>query len=57
MYGSKGIRQWPINWNTSQIISHKITPFVDYNKWLKRLDTQLNEPTNQNKADSPKLLR
>ena len=21
---------------------------VDYNKWLKRLDTKLNEPTNQN---------
>ena len=24
---------------------HKITPSVDYNKWLKRLKTQLNEPT------------
>ena len=23
-------------------------PFVDYNQWLKRLDTQLNKPTNQN---------
>ena len=21
---------------------HKITPSVDYNKWLKHLDTQLN---------------
>ena len=30
----------------------KITPSVDYNQWLKRLDNQLNEPTNQ----SPKLL-
>ena len=26
---------------------HKITPSVHYNLWLKRLDTQLNEPTNQ----------
>ncbi len=32
----------------------KIAPFVDYNWWLKRLDTQLNEPTNQNL--SPQLL-
>ena len=24
------------------------TPSVDYNWWLKRLDTKLNEPTNQN---------
>ena len=23
-------------------------PPVDYNYWLKRLDTELNEPTNQN---------
>ena len=27
---------------------HKITPSVDYNWWFKRLDTQLNESTNQN---------
>ena len=27
---------------------HKIAPSVDYNWWLKRLDTQLNEPPNQN---------
>ena len=26
---------------------YKITPYVDYNLWLKRLDTQLKEPTNQ----------
>ena len=26
---------------------HNITPSVDYNNWLKCLDTQLNEPTNQ----------
>ena len=35
--GSKGIRQWWIN--------HIIYPSVDYNQ---RLDTQVNEPTNQN---------
>ena len=29
---------------------------VDYNQWLKRLDTQLNKPTNQNSIKSPKLL-
>ena len=27
---------------------NKITPSIDYNKWLKRLDTQQNEPTEQN---------
>ena len=26
---------------------NKITPSVDNNKWLKRLDTQLNKKTNQ----------
>ena len=26
----------------------QITPSVDYNKWLKLLATQLNEPTNKN---------
>ena len=30
-----------------QMIINKIILSVDYNKWLKRLDTQLNEPTNQ----------
>ena len=30
------------------MIIHKITPYVDYNKWLKRFDTQFNEPANQN---------
>ena len=32
---------------------HKIILSVDYKYWLKRLDTQLNEPNNQN---SRKLL-
>ena len=29
------------------MVIHKITPSVDYNHWLKCLDTQLNEPTYQ----------
>ena len=33
----------------------QITPFVDYNQWLKRLGTQLNEPTNQNLMKVPKV--
>ena len=32
---------------------HKIIPSVDYNYWLKRLNTQLSEPTNQNSIKSP----
>ena len=28
------------------MMKHKITPSVDYNQLLKRLDTQLNKPTN-----------
>ena len=27
---------------------NKITISLDYNLWLKRLDTQINESTNQN---------
>ena len=33
---------------------HKTIPSVDYNQWLKRLDNQLNELTNQNKMKFPK---
>ena len=29
---------------------HRITPSVDLNLWLKRLNTQHNHPTNQNKT-------
>ena len=36
---SKGIRQCLINISTSPMIIHKITPSVDYNQWLKRLNT------------------
>ena len=35
----------------------KITPPVDYNKCLKRLDTQQNEPTNQNSLKVPKVVK
>ena len=31
----------------------QITPSVDNNKWLKRLDTQLNEPTKSKFTKSP----
>ena len=36
---------------------HRITPSVDYNKWLKRMDTQLNEPTNKNSIKVPKVVK
>ena len=36
---------------------HKIIPSVDYNLWLKRLDTQLNKPTYQNSLKVPKKLK
>ena len=29
-------------------------PSLDYNQWLKRLNTQLNEPTNQSLIIVPK---
>ena len=36
---------------------HKINSSVDYNKWLKLLDTQLNEPTNQNSIKVTKVVK
>ena len=36
---------------------HKIFPSVDYNWWLKPLDTQLNEATNQNSIKVPKVVK
>ena len=40
------------------MMTHKITPFLDYNKWLKkRLDIQLNEQTNQNSIKVPKVVK
>ena len=29
-----GIRQWPINWGTTQMRINKITPYLYYNWWL-----------------------
>ena len=51
-HGSKMIRQW-VNWYTIQRMIHKITPSVNYNKWLKRLDIQLIEPNKTNFNNSP----
>ena len=39
------------------MIIHKIIPSVDYNKWLKRLDTQNNEPTNQISRKVPEVVK
>ena len=36
---------------------HKITPSLDYNQWLKRLDTKLNKPTPQNSIKVPKVYK
>ena len=35
----------------------QITPSIDYNFWLIRLDTQLNETTNQNSIKVPKVVK
>ena len=32
-------------------------PAVDYNQWLKRWDTQLNEPNIQNLTQVPKVVK
>ena len=37
------------------MLKHKITSSIDYNQWLKRLDTQLM-PTDKNLIKSPKFL-
>ena len=39
------------------MIIHKITPSVDYYKWLKRLNTQLNKPTNKNSFKVSKVFK
>ena len=38
------------------MIIHKIASSVDYNYWFKRLDTQLNEATNQNSFKVSEVL-
>ena len=35
---------------------HKFTSSVDYNQWLERFDTQLNETTKQNSIEVPKVI-
>ncbi len=42
---------------SSKMMTHKITPSLDYNQWLKSLDTHLNEPTNQNSTKAPKVVK
>ena len=37
----KGISQWPKNRCTFLMMIHKITPTLNFNQWLKRLNTQL----------------
>ena len=37
-------------------MTHKVTPSVDENKWLKRLNTKLNKTTNQNSVKVPKVV-
>ena len=39
------------------MMTHKIAPAVDINQWLKRSNTQLNKPTNQNSVKVPKVVR
>ena len=53
------IRQWPIIRFTSPFPNDEKQnyPFLDYNKWLKRLDIQLNEITNQNSIKVPKAIK
>ncbi len=46
----------PTNWCTSQMSLHKITLSIDYNLWLKRVDTKSNKLINQNSFKFPKLL-
>ena len=51
------IRQWRINSCSFQIRINKITPAVDYNQWLKRLDAQLNKTPNQNSITVPMVVK
>ena len=39
------------------ILIHTITPSIDYNWWLKRLDSQLIIPTNRNSIKVDKLFK
>ena len=35
---------------------HKITPSIDFTYWLKRLNTQLNDPTGQYSIKVPRVV-
>ena len=50
---------WPISLCNFTLMVPKITPSVNYNWWLKRLDsdTQLNKPTNQNPINFTKVVK
>ena len=39
------------------MLIHKIIPSIDYNWWLKRLDTQLNKTTNKNPLKVPEVIK
>ena len=39
------------------MLIHKVTPYVDYNKWLKRMNTQFNKPTNKNLVQVLKVVK
>ena len=36
---------------------HKITPSVDYNLWLKRMDNYLSETTNHISIKVPEIVK
>ena len=42
--------------HSSRVFVHKVTLYVDQYYLFKRLNTQLNESTNENSLESPKLL-
>ena len=39
------------------MFTHKITPSIDYNYWLKHLDAKLIVTTNQNSIKVPKVVK
>ena len=43
--------------NKLMYMMHKINSSVDFNQWLKCFDTQLNEPTNKNSTEAPKVVK
>ena len=39
------------------MMTNKTTPYADYNKWMKRLDTQLHILNNQKSVKVPKVIK